>query len=170
MHRVHMRMIVKTKSKRVYWLLKSRSTCVEFSSQYINFNYHTYITANFLVFYLGHSIIKYSYEILWATSTLFFFSGLQTRSLVAWVPRERWPRVAGPAKTQLSRPLVPQLIIPIKTARNTRDPSIICETLECLKRRGSNRLLPKKEPGHGYAHQRYASSLGTAWIHIHSIS
>ena len=31
-------------------------------------------------------------------------------------------------------PVVPQLIIPIKTALNTRDPSIICETLECLKR------------------------------------
>ena len=29
---------------------------------------------------------------------------------------------------------VPQLIIPIKTALNTRDPAIICETLECLKR------------------------------------
>ena len=31
-------------------------------------------------------------------------------------------------------PVVPQLIIPIKTALNTRDPAIICETLECLKR------------------------------------
>jgi hypothetical protein len=31
-------------------------------------------------------------------------------------------------------PVVPQLIIPIKTALNTRDRAIICETLECLKR------------------------------------
>lgn len=31
-------------------------------------------------------------------------------------------------------PVVPQLIIPIKTALNTRDKDIICETLECLKR------------------------------------
>ena len=31
-------------------------------------------------------------------------------------------------------PVVPQLIIPIKTALNTRSLDIICETLECLKR------------------------------------
>jgi hypothetical protein len=30
-------------------------------------------------------------------------------------------------------PVVPQLIIPIKTALNTRNKDIICETLECLK-------------------------------------
>ena len=47
-------------------------------------------------------------------------------------------------------PVIPQLIIPIKTALNTRDPAVMCITLQLLQVGGGRRARAVRERGVGY--------------------